>query len=330
MTHEHKAAAISLEGVSRFYQGGRRLFGKPLRITALSDLNLSIGTGEIFGLVGESGSGKTTIARLIARLETPDRGVIRYKGQAIDRLRGRELKQFRQKVQMIFQDPYQSLNPYQSVQSIVIEPLSIHGWKTNADRQAKVLEVLEQVGLTPPGLLLSRYPHQLSGGQRQRVAIARALVLDPEILIADEPTSMLDATISIQIYRILSDIQERLGISMLFITHNLAAAYYLCNRIAVIYHGHIVEIGPARVVISNPRHPYTQALLDALPRFGHFGPDRRFNSLRQTTAAPVDTKSCPFYARCGSADEAACKEQFPPLQEVGDRHCAACFLCKNR
>jgi peptide/nickel transport system ATP-binding protein len=325
MTQEANAAVISLEGVSRFYQGGKQLFGKPVRITALSDLNLAIEAGEIFGLVGESGSGKTTIARLIARLETPDQGSVLYKGRAIDRLSGRPLKQFRQKVQMIFQDPYQSLNPYQSVQSIVIEPLCVHGWKTHADRQAKVLQVLEQVGLTPPDQLLPRYPHQLSGGQRQRVAVARALVLDPEILIADEPTSMLDATISIQIYGILSDIQDRLGITMLFITHNLAAAYYLCNRIGVIYHGHIVEIGPAQSVITDPRHPYTQALLDALPRFGHSGPHPRFNSLRQTRTNSSDTDSCPFYARCGPADDTDCREKFPPMQEVGERHKVACF-----
>lgn len=330
MTQEAYLSAISLEGVSRFYKGGRRLFGKPFSITALNDLNLTIETGEIFGLVGESGSGKTTIARLIAHLETPDRGTVRYKGQVIDRLRGRQLKQFRQKVQMIFQDPYQSLNPYQSVRSIVIEPLYIHGWKTAADRQVKVLKVLEQVGLTPPKLVLLRYPHQLSGGQRQRVAIARALVLDPEILIADEPTSMLDTTISMQIYRILFDIQDRLGITILFITHNLAAAHYLCNRIAVIYHGHIVEIGPAQAVITDPRHPYTQALLDALPRFGHTGPNRRFDSLSSTRAKAAAPDSCPFFTRCKSADDTDCKEKFPPLQEVGDRHKVACFLTKNQ
>lgn len=326
MTDDANTAAISLEGVSRVYQSGKRVFGTgPHCIQALSNLNLTIERGEIFGLVGESGSGKTTVARLIARLETPNKGAIRYNGRDIGRLRGQALKQFRQKVQMIFQDPYQSLNPYQSVRSIVTEPLHIHGWKSRADRLAKTLEQLSRVGLTPPEMFLHRYPHQLSGGQRQRVAIARALVLDPDILIADEPTSMLDTTISVQIYRILSDIQKRLGITMLFITHNLAAAQYLCNRIAVLYRGRVVEIGPARAVIDDPHHPYTRALLDALPRFGHLWPHRRFNALHPIEKQTAEPDCCPLYNRCALADDEHCKGNIPALQRVGIRHEAACF-----
>ncbi|RJQ74944.1 MAG: ABC transporter ATP-binding protein [Desulfobacteraceae bacterium] len=321
--------SISLEEVSRFYEGGKNVFGKAVHnIIALRNVNLSIETGEIFGLVGESGSGKTTVARLIVGLEKPDTGIIRWRGQDVARLRGRHLNQFRQKVQMIFQDPYQSLNPYQSVRSMIMEPLHIHRRGKRADRQAKILEVLAQVGLTPPEMFIGRYPHQLSGGQRQRVAIARALVLDPEILIADEPTSMLDAPIAVQIYRILAEIQKQLRITMLFITHHLAAAHYLCNRIAVIYHGHIVEVGPAQAVIANPHHPYTRALIDALPRFGHLRPEQRFNTLRETENAVPDSDCCPFYTRCAPADDDQCSKEFPHMQEVGDRHCVACFFQK--
>lgn len=320
-------SAIVLERVTRYYESGRRIMGTPRRrITALSDLNLDIERGEIFGLVGESGSGKTTVARLIARLESPDEGTVRYNGRDIARLRGRSLKQFRQKVQMIFQDPYQSLNPYQSVRSIVMEPLIIHGMGNRLERQNKVLDVLGRVGLTPPEMLLGRHPHQLSGGQRQRVAIARALVLNPDVLIADEPTSMLDVSIAVQIFRILSDIQRRLGITMVFITHHLAAAHYLCDRIAVIYHGRLVEIGPAETMIARPHHPYTRALLDALPRFEHPNADQRYNTLKSTEhPEEPPSQGCPFFLRCAPAND-QCRRQSPPMREVGYRHRVACFV----
>jgi oligopeptide/dipeptide ABC transporter ATP-binding protein len=329
-TTSDKPPAITLARVTRRYMGSRRLFGKARHaITALDNVDLTIAPGEFFGLVGESGSGKTTAARLIVRLEKPDGGAVRHNGEDIATLRGKPLSRFRQRVQMIFQDPYQSLNPYQSVQSIVVEPLNIHRWGTRTARHAKVMEVLEQVGLTPPVTYLRRYPHQLSGGQRQRVAIARAMVLDPNVLVADEPTSMLDASIAIQIYGILADIQKRRQVTMLFITHSLAAAHFLCNRIAVLYRGHIVETGPVRKVIANPRHPYTQALLDALPKFGHLWSEKRFNTLRAKERPGAPPEGCPFYSRCVPADDSVCCAQRPAMQTVHGSHEVCCFLGVN-
>ncbi len=320
--------AISLENVTRRYHSGRRLFSKPEQsVTALQDLNLAIERGDIFGLVGESGSGKTTVARLIVRLERPDEGIIRYHHENIAELKGDRLHRFRRRVQMIFQDPYQSLNPYQSVRSTVAEPLRIHHRRyPDQERRTKVMQALAQVGLTPQEDFLGRFPHQLSGGQRQRVAIARAMVLDPDVLIADEPTSMLDASIAVQVYGILAEIQQRRRMAMLLITHSLAAAHFLCNRIAVIYRGHIVETGPTRQVIAHPRHPYTQALLDALPRFGNRWAERRFDTRRQTPRTESAVGGCPFYARCVPADESKCRSSDPRMKSVDQEHKAACFL----
>lgn len=319
--------AISIERVTRVYHTGGRWFAPAdTTVTALDQIDLNIQPGEIFGLVGESGSGKTTVARLLVRLERPDEGNILYGGENIAKLRGERLSRFRRRVQMIFQDPYQSLNPYQSVQRIVGEPLDIHKVKNGSERKEQVIRTLTQVGLTPPETYLHRYPHQLSGGQRQRVAIARALVLEPDVLIADEPTSMLDASIAIQIYGILSEVQRQRRVTMLFITHSLAAAHFLCDRVAVIYRGHIVETGPAKSVIANPQHPYTQALMDALPKFGHLWNDRRFNTLRREPRYTSSTEGCPFFPRCASADESLCSKERPPLKEGDDQNKVACFF----
>lgn len=319
--------AIALEQVTRTYSSGQRLFGSGRQtVTALNRIDLRINSGEIFGLVGESGSGKTTIARLIVQLEKPDQGAIRIDGEDIRRLRGKALLRFRRRVQMIFQDPYQSLNPYLSISHIVGEPLEIHKHLNRSARQEKVNQTLERVGLDTAIDIGARYPHQLSGGQRQRVAIARAMVLDPRILLADEPTSMLDASIAIQIYQILTAIQKIGGMTMVFITHSLAAAHYLCDRIAVIYRGQIVETGPAREVIAEPRHPYTQALLEALPKFGHGLLDRSFNTLRYPERVDAGPGGCIFYSRCMLADETRCPHERPPMKPVAQQHEAACFF----
>lgn len=318
--------AIDLNKVTKSYNsGGGPLSASIQKVVALNEVNLSIERGEIFGLVGESGSGKTTMGRLIARLEKPDAGVIKVEGESISRLRGGALKTFRSRVQMIFQDPYQSLNPYFSIIDTVAEPLNIHRKKAVKNIRTQVILTLEMVGLTPAVEFLSRYPHQLSGGQRQRVAIARAIVLEPDIVVADEPTSMLDASISVQIYHILADIQRRKQMTLLFITHSLAAARHLCDRIAVIYRGHIVEKGPADTIISKPCHPYTQALLDALPKFGHLWKEKRFNALRAQARSVENIAGCPFFDRCNVADEKQCKDNPPDMFDLGDHHHAACF-----
>jgi oligopeptide/dipeptide ABC transporter ATP-binding protein len=319
--------SIDLNHITKTYPfGGAFSDASNQKVIALNDVNLSIGSGEIYGLVGESGSGKTTIGRLITRLEKPDNGIIKVEGEPIAKLRGRSLKTFRRRVQMIFQDPYQSLNPYLSVIDTVAEPLIIHRKSAVTNIRTKVILTLEMVGLSPAIEFMHRYPHQLSGGQRQRVAIARAIVLDPRVMVADEPTSMLDASISVQIYQILANIQQRKQMTLLFITHSLAAAHYLCDRIAVIYRGHIVETGPAKTIISKPCHPYTQALLDALPKFGHLWEKKRFNTLRAQARSDENRQGCPFFNRCKRGDENLCRDNRPDGIDLGDNHQSACFF----
>ncbi|MBW2156830.1 MAG: ABC transporter ATP-binding protein [Deltaproteobacteria bacterium] len=261
---------VQLESISKTFRTRTSfLKGAPKEVVALNRVSFEIFKGEIFGLVGESGSGKTTTGRLIVKLETPDSGKLLVDGNDITQIKGRNLKIFRRKVQMIFQDPYQSLNPYLSVYDSVSEPLIVHNVGDSATRKDRVRQSLKDVGLSPPDDFFYRYPHQMSGGQRQRVAIARAMVLKPEFVVADEPTSMLDASIAIHIFNILSELRKKLNVTFLFITHSLAAARYLCDRIGVIYKGEMVETGAAEDIIQNPQHPYTQALIQAHPRFRH-------------------------------------------------------------
>jgi peptide/nickel transport system ATP-binding protein len=261
-------AIIKIDRVYKIYRSKDAFWkGAQREVVALNRVSLDIYPGEIFGLVGESGSGKTTTGRLIVKLEEPDDGRVLLDGNDISKIKGSALKDFRRRVQMIFQDPYQSLNPYLSVYDTVVEPLIVHDIEHSATRKDMVRRVLASVGLSPPDNFFYRYPHQLSGGQRQRVAIARAIVLKPKFIVADEPTSMLDAPISIHIFNILSAIREELNVALLFITHSLAAARYLCDRIAVIRQGELVEDGPTEDIIQHPKHPYTRALIDAHPRF---------------------------------------------------------------
>ena len=272
MVEAEERPIIQVNGISKYYKSRASFFDTSSEtVTALKKISLDIFKGEIFGLVGQSGSGKTTMARLVVKLENPDDGSILLEGKGINHLKGRDLKAFRMKVQMIFQDPYQSLNPHLAVSDTILEPLAIHGIGTREERRGKVVKSLESVGLSPATDYMYRYPHQLSGGQRQRVAIARAMVLKPELVVADEPTSMLDATIAIQLFRLILDIRDRFGVTFLFITHNLAAARFLCDRIAVIHNGEIVETGPAEKIIREPQHDYTRKLIAAQPVFAYGG-----------------------------------------------------------
>ncbi len=259
---------VEIEKVTKVYYPGKAFFSRGKKaVTALDQVDLSIFQGEIFGLVGQSGSGKTTLGRLLVRLETATKGHIRMDGRMVNTLSGEDLKQFRSKVQMIFQDPYQSLNPHLSIAETVLEPLIVHNIGTRESRREKVITALETTGLKPGRDFYSRYPHQLSGGQRQRVAIARAIVLKPKFVVADEPTSMLDATIAIQLFDLLKQIRKQFGMTFLFITHNLAAARFLCDRVAVIKEGQIVELDTAENIIEHPRHPYTKKLIEVQPSF---------------------------------------------------------------
>lgn len=270
MTHydPEKGPLIDMKGVTKEYNPRKGLFGgRQKKVLALNAIDLSIQKGEIFGLVGQSGSGKTTAGRLLVKLEAPTRGKIRLKGELVNDLYGSALKTFRSRVQMIFQDPYQSLNPHLSIAETILEPLVVQGVGDRESRREKVIQTLETVGLLPGDSFYDRYPHQLSGGQRQRVAIARAIVLEPEFVVADEPTSMLDATIAIQLFKLITHIRDTFGMTFLFITHNLAAAKYLCDRVAVIHEGHIVEVNTAEKIIKSPEHPYTKKLIEVQPGF---------------------------------------------------------------
>jgi peptide/nickel transport system ATP-binding protein len=226
---------------------------------------------------------------------------------------------------MIFQDPYQSLNPQLSILDSVSEPLVVHGMGSRRERLERVEKILKTVGLSPAEDYIYRYPHQLSGGQRQRVAIARAMILEPELLVADEPTSMLDASYSAQIFNILLEMRKRFNVSILFITHSLAAARYLCDRIAVIYRGNLVELGAADNVIRTPRHPYTQALIDALPRFGKCEGVGRYDTLLKQERTGSEHGGCAFFFRCRKATRERCPIEIPLLTTLAADHAVACF-----
>ncbi len=321
---------LEIRDVSKIYKTKVGLLaGRGKDVVALDRISLEINKGEIFGLVGESGSGKTTAGRLIVSLEETDFGEILMDGQPVTGLKGKSLKKFRSKAQMIFQDPYQSLNPQRSILDTVSEPLNIHRVGHTSSRKDRVREALRSVGLSPPDDFLYRYPHRLSGGQRQRVAIARAMVLDPEFVIADEPTSMLDASISAQIFNILLKMRNELGVTQLFITHSLAAARYLCDRIAVMYRGRLMELGQADQVIQNPKHPYTKALIDALPKFGHSGDRKRYGTLLIRERKDVQEVGCNFFPRCSLAQESRCNLEKPVLEDDGNQHLVACFLSQS-
>jgi len=329
MMDKGQETILEFKGIVKRYRTKGSFFGaQGMDVVALNEVSIKIRRGEIFGLVGESGSGKTTAGRLIVKLEEPEEGKIYLDGGEITGLKGKALRAFSRKVQMIFQDPYQSLNPQLSVLDTVSEPLVIHTIGDAEAREEDVRQALKSAGLSPPDDFMPRYPHQLSGGQRQRVAIARAMILKPEFVVADEPTSMLDASISAQIFNILLEMRKKLHATLLFITHSLAAARYLCDRIAVIYRGHLMEMGPAEEVIGNPKNPYTQALIDALPKFGDCGHIKHYGTLLNTPREASGYVGCPFFDRCGVAHRTKCSRERPSLREVNDSHLVACFYAE--
>jgi oligopeptide/dipeptide ABC transporter ATP-binding protein len=326
MTAMDQPPILKLTEVTKVYDSRAGLFGRSgSPVVALDRFNLTVFPGEIYGLVGESGSGKTTVSRMIVGLEKPDGGQLQFAGEPCVGLTGRRRKAFTKAVQLIFQDPYQSLNTHFSIFDTVGEPLVIHRIGNSAQRLDKVCHALDVAGLRPPESFLNRYPHQLSGGQRQRVAIARAMVLEPDFLIADEPTSMLDASISFQIFQLLHRLRDTFGVTMLFITHSLAAARHLCDRVGVIYRGRLVEEGTAKETILHPRHPYTKALLEAHPRFGNRDPQPLGTLLEEERPVP-ETDHCLFYPRCRMAVDKVCNRCAPPLKTLEAGHRVACFL----
>ncbi len=295
-------------------------------VHAVDGISLSIKKGEVFGLVGESGSGKTTTGRLLLRLVDSTEGKIYFKGIDITRTPQQSLKKLRRKMQIVFQDPYESLNPRMIIKEIVAEPLRVQGIaKSEAEVEERVKKALREVDLEPPEEFLFRYPHELSGGQRQRVAVARAFVINPEFIVADEPVSMLDVSIRAEVLNLMLDLVQKHGVSFLYITHDLALAKHICDRIAVMYLGKIMEMGPAEKIISEPLHPYTKALLGAVPV-----PDpnskRMGDVISGEIPSPVNPPpGCRFHTRCPYY-HLRCELEEPPLVEVEKGHWVACHL----
>lgn len=299
---------------------------RQLFVRAVDDISFDIKRGEIFGLAGESGSGKTTTGRLVLRLVKPTSGGIYFKNQDITALPEGKLKPLRRKMQIIFQDPYESLNPRMSISDIVSEPLRVQGIGSEDEIAEKVAKVLENVELMPPEEFLQRYPHELSGGQRQRVAVARAFVLNPEFIVADEPVSMLDVSIRAEILDLMHSLVEKFNASFLYITHDMALARHICHRMAIMYLGKIVEKGDTEKIVFEPLHPYTRALISAVPV-----PDptskRSDVVIKGEIPSPVNPPSgCRFHTRCPIAELPLCSTKEPLMVDYGEGHSAACHL----
>jgi oligopeptide/dipeptide ABC transporter ATP-binding protein len=293
-------------------------------VRAVDGVSFSIERGETLGLVGESGCGKSTIGRCILRLHELTSGEVRFDNQNLRTLGRGELRRMRRRMQIIFQDPYASLNPRMKVGSIISEPLDIHGVGDRRERKERVAELLTVVGLDPN--FASRYPHQFSGGQRQRIGIARALALNPDFIVADEPVSALDVSVQAQVVNLLQDLQEKYGLTYLFISHGLAVVKHISTRVGVMYLGKLVELAPAEEIYSNPLHPYTQALLGAIPIPDPTVKRNAGQRLGGDAPSPLAPPSgCRFHTRCPHAME-RCKIEEPAFRELSPGHFSACFL----
>jgi len=317
---------LKVEGVRKYFpiKKGILLQREVARVHAVDGVDLDVKTGETIGLVGESGCGKSTLGRCIVRLYDLTDGTINFEGRDISKLSRRELQPMRREMQMVFQDPYASLNPRKRVGTIIADPLRIHGIGDRAEVRRRVAELLELVGLSPEHI--NRYPHEFSGGQRQRIGVARALALHPKLVIADEPVSALDVSIQAQVINLLDDLQDELHLTYVFIAHDLGVVRHVSDRIAVMYLGKIVEISPAEELYHRPIHPYTEALLSAVPI-----PDPDLSARRERIVLEGDVPSpitpptgCRFHPRCRYATE-ICSQEEPPLVPHGAAgHLAAC------
>jgi peptide/nickel transport system ATP-binding protein len=294
-------------------------------VKAVDDVTFSVNRREIFTLAGESGCGKTTTGRVVMRLLNPTSGEIYFSGTDITKLKGEKIRLLRRKMQIIFQDPYASLNPRMNVGDAVGHPLQIHGLVRGEEKRKAVLDVLDKVGLTPPGQFINLHPHQLSGGQRQRVALARSIILKPEFIVADEPVSMIDVSLRTTIIDLMLSFRKELGLTYLFITHDLAVAKYISNRIAIMYLGRIIEMSSKECLFLNPLHPYTQALLSAIPVPN---PERKRKIIELKGEVPSAINiplGCRFHPRCPCKKD-ECTGNEPDLIEIEKDHFVACHL----
>ncbi|MDQ6636401.1 MAG: dipeptide ABC transporter ATP-binding protein [Candidatus Dormibacteraeota bacterium] len=323
---DKQLALVSVEDVTKHFPIGAGLLGGGSAVRAVDGVSFEVRAGETLGLVGESGCGKSTLGRVIAQLHPATSGKVIFQGQDLVPMRGEKLRRMRQELQMIFQDPYASLNPRMTVGEIIGEPLKNFGLARGKERSNRVHEVMRTCGLNPN--FLNRYPHEFSGGQRQRIGIARALVLNPTFIVADEPISALDVSIQAQIVNLMEDLQNRFKLTYLFIAHDLSVVRHLSDRVAVMYLGKIMEIADSHSIYENPLHPYTKALLSSIPI-----PDPDLEAKRQPILlqgeipSPVNPPSgCRFHTRCPIAQFPICSEQEPPLESKVDGHLAACHF----
>jgi oligopeptide/dipeptide ABC transporter ATP-binding protein len=315
---------LSVQNLQKYYPVKKGLFAVSTNtVKAVDNVSFDLTRGETLGLVGESGCGKTTTGRCILRLIEPTGGRVEFEGRDLLRLDAGEMRAVRRHMQMIFQDPFASLNPRMTVASIVEEPLIIHSMGSRPERQARVAELLALVGLDP--VFMKRFPHEFSGGQRQRIGIARALALNPQLIIADEPVSALDVSVQAQIVNLLKDLQEKLRLTFLFIAHDLSVVQHFSNRIGVMYLGKLVELAPSRELFRVPLHPYTKVLLSSIPV-----PDPTARKKREGLKGEVPSlldppPGCRFHPRCPIAVD-RCKAEEPALREVQTGHFASCHL----
>ncbi len=317
------APLLELRNLHKSFTVGGSGFRRRARLHAVDGVELDVAVGETVGLVGESGCGKSTVARLALRLIEPDSGEIRFEDKDLRALGRSELRAMRRRMQIVFQDPFASLNPRMTVGETIAEGLHVHGLARGAEREQRVASLLETVGLAPEHA--GRYPHEFSGGQRQRVGIARALALEPRLIVADEPVSSLDVSIQAQILNLLLDLQQRFGLAYLFISHDLRVVRHLSRRVAVMYLGRIVEYGPADSLYARPQHPYTEALLSAVPVPDPTRQQRRIVLSGDVPSPIAPPPGCPFHPRCPKAI-ARCATERPALREIAPRHVSACHL----
>ena len=315
---------IRVEHLKKFFPVKGKLFEKKQYVKAVNDISFSIRRGETLGIVGESGCGKSSLGRTVLKVHQPDSGHIYFNGTDITKLNEKQMHPYRQKMQMIFQDPYASLNPRFTVGETIAEPMEIYQMYDPKERMERVQQLMETVGLKPDHI--RRYPHEFSGGQRQRIGIARTLALNPEFIVCDEPFSALDVSIQAQIINLLEKIQDERKISYIVVAHDLNAVRHISHNIGVMYLGHLVEIGPAAEVYQNPKHPYTKALISSIPVADpdYTGLGKRI-ILEGEVPSPIHVpKGCPFSTRCKYCTE-KCKEQMPELRTVGEEQ-VACTL----
>ena len=328
----NKNAVLKIENLKKHFPLRKGLFaalsmGGQSHLRAVDDISFALGKKEILGFVGESGCGKSTMSRTILQLLEPTGGKIFFKGTRVDNLSRKQFKPFRKKMQMIFQDPFGSLNPRRTVSEILRQTIKIHNLAENRTAEDELIKkTLEEIGLNPVEEYWNKYPKLLSGGQLQRVSIGRVLVLQPEFVIADESVSMLDVSVRIGILDLLFKMRDKHGISFIYITHDLVTARYICDRIAIMYLGNIVEIGPTEEIINNPRHPYTQALITAVPVPDPTAEIPELPIKGYVPATPEDTLGCCSFAlRCPYAKK-RCRLEKPQMIRVGDGHFGSCFL----